>query len=163
MYRFFFLMIRRPPRSTLFPYTTLFRSQRGNGSEGENLLIQIDLATALTELADGELSAQGVIDMAVYDLGETSGVQLTFSDLAPLTDGRLIFCAAAEDSDSTYHDGDVVGAGIGVLDLRTHSVDVFELIPDPHKLEGVAITPAGDLLVVADADDPEHPAPLLRT
>src|SRR6266536_5183437 len=25
---FFFLMIRRPPRSTLFPYTTLFRSRR---------------------------------------------------------------------------------------------------------------------------------------
>src|SRR3712207_8209158 len=25
---FFFLMIRRPPRSTLFPYTTLFRSGR---------------------------------------------------------------------------------------------------------------------------------------
>src|SRR6266571_6422911 len=27
---FFFLMIRRPPRSTLFPYTTLFRSRRGD-------------------------------------------------------------------------------------------------------------------------------------
>src|SRR6266511_6080167 len=27
MYFFFFLMIRRPPRSTLFPYTTLFRSR----------------------------------------------------------------------------------------------------------------------------------------
>src|SRR2546429_8538312 len=26
---FFFLMIRRPPRSTLFPYTTLFRSSVG--------------------------------------------------------------------------------------------------------------------------------------
>src|SRR3712207_6884732 len=26
MHLFFFLMIRRPPRSTLFPYTTLFRS-----------------------------------------------------------------------------------------------------------------------------------------
>src|SRR5256885_12945469 len=26
IYDFFFLMIRRPPRSTLFPYTTLFRS-----------------------------------------------------------------------------------------------------------------------------------------
>src|SRR5215475_11674843 len=26
---FFFLMIRRPPRSTLFPYTTLFRSHAG--------------------------------------------------------------------------------------------------------------------------------------
>src|SRR5688572_32072849 len=27
----FFLMIRRPPRSTLFPYTTLFRSAAGEG------------------------------------------------------------------------------------------------------------------------------------
>src|SRR2546430_4291790 len=27
---FFFLMIRRPPRSTLFPYTTLFRSPNGS-------------------------------------------------------------------------------------------------------------------------------------
>src|SRR5688572_31069657 len=32
---FFFLMIRRPPRSTLFPYTTLFRSE---------LLIKADTA-----------------------------------------------------------------------------------------------------------------------
>src|SRR3712207_7156343 len=30
---FFFLMIRRPPRSTLFPYTTLFRSE-GEGRSG---------------------------------------------------------------------------------------------------------------------------------
>src|SRR6476619_7758157 len=29
---FFFLMIRRPPRSTLFPYTTLFRSPRDRGA-----------------------------------------------------------------------------------------------------------------------------------
>src|SRR2546430_9755566 len=29
---FFFLMIRRPPRSTLFPYTTLFRSRRTHGA-----------------------------------------------------------------------------------------------------------------------------------
>src|SRR3989442_5361096 len=33
---FFFLMIRRPPRSTLFPYTTLFRSppEREYGDDG---------------------------------------------------------------------------------------------------------------------------------
>src|SRR3712207_8843227 len=29
---FFFLMIRRPPRSTLFPYTTLFRSRTYTGA-----------------------------------------------------------------------------------------------------------------------------------
>src|SRR5215211_8265624 len=32
---FFFLMIRRPPRSTLFPYTTLFRSSAMIRSKGE--------------------------------------------------------------------------------------------------------------------------------
>src|SRR5258706_8703666 len=31
---FFFLMIRRPPRSTLFPYTTLFRSKEGRYPPG---------------------------------------------------------------------------------------------------------------------------------
>src|SRR2546426_12048068 len=31
---FFFLMIRRPPRSTLFPYTTLFRSWDGSSLFG---------------------------------------------------------------------------------------------------------------------------------
>src|SRR5437868_13297523 len=30
-YHIFFLMIRRPPTSTLFPYTTLFRSQKQRG------------------------------------------------------------------------------------------------------------------------------------
>src|SRR3712207_8220271 len=31
---FFFLMIRRPPRSTLFPYTTLFRSHPLEAAQG---------------------------------------------------------------------------------------------------------------------------------
>src|SRR3712207_8353474 len=31
-------MIRRPPRSTLFPYTTLFRSAEGDVPEGRRLL-----------------------------------------------------------------------------------------------------------------------------
>src|SRR5258708_37328217 len=35
---FFFLMIRRPPRSTLFPYTTLFRS--GLATEGSSALVE---------------------------------------------------------------------------------------------------------------------------
>src|SRR2546430_11349954 len=37
---FFFLMIRRPPRSTLFPYTTLFRSRPRRGL-GLTLPIQV--------------------------------------------------------------------------------------------------------------------------
>src|SRR2546426_8680722 len=37
VYFFFFLMIRRPPRSTLFPYTTLFRSHPAAALRGDVL------------------------------------------------------------------------------------------------------------------------------
>src|SRR6266513_3248095 len=36
LFIFFFLMIRRPPRSTLFPYTTLFRSPRRGSLPGSS-------------------------------------------------------------------------------------------------------------------------------
>src|SRR5256885_11049467 len=36
---FFFLMIRRPPRSTLFPYTTLFRSEWEDIAHGTSALL----------------------------------------------------------------------------------------------------------------------------
>src|SRR5688572_33134253 len=54
---FFFLMIRRPPRSTLFPYTTLFRSHRL-----QHFLIQL------------ELHRGGERGVAVDDLGDLRGV-----------------------------------------------------------------------------------------
>src|SRR3712207_8779214 len=40
-------MIRRPPRSTLFPYTTLFRSLREALEEGESILLEGAQATLL--------------------------------------------------------------------------------------------------------------------
>src|SRR5258708_15277049 len=42
----FFLMIRRPPRSTLFPYTTLFRSDAGAAGRRHS-----DVAPELRQLA----------------------------------------------------------------------------------------------------------------
>src|SRR3712207_9258248 len=41
---FFFLMIRRPPRSTLFPYTTLFRSLDEPGLEPDSALLAVELS-----------------------------------------------------------------------------------------------------------------------
>src|SRR3712207_7908552 len=52
---FFFLMIRRPPRSTLFPYTTLFRSiVRGLflGMTRKQMEQRIDDIADFTELGD---------------------------------------------------------------------------------------------------------------
>src|SRR3712207_8576031 len=53
-------MIRRPPRSTLFPYTTLFRSLEQAGPQGPGLLqgdhVQVDLGR---RPAPGRLDPQG--------------------------------------------------------------------------------------------------------
>src|SRR5437773_6958757 len=53
-------MIRRPPRSTLFPYTTLFRSIRGNLSPGDGLYKSSDAAKTWKKigLADAGQIAQ---------------------------------------------------------------------------------------------------------
>src|SRR5205809_5253847 len=49
---FFFSMIRPPPRSTLFPYTTLFRSA---GCRGVRLALDVPPADAGVELAERTL------------------------------------------------------------------------------------------------------------
>src|SRR3712207_8686575 len=56
---FFFLMIRRPPRSTLFPYTTLFRSVTQLGpDEFANRLSRLTVLVGLHQ-------AVGVLDRGV--------------------------------------------------------------------------------------------------
>src|SRR5687767_15470270 len=56
---FFFLLIRRPPRSTLFPYTTLFRSAAAGDADGEqSVLGGGERAEALAEQHDmGDVGA----------------------------------------------------------------------------------------------------------
>src|SRR6266705_6309934 len=57
---FFFLMIRRPPRSTLFPYTTLFRSHVPHARLVHHLLVQLaDAGAALGGKVDAEQTAVG--------------------------------------------------------------------------------------------------------
>src|SRR5256886_9266450 len=64
---FFFLMIRRPPRSTLFPYTTLFRSRRlGHRREqheepAEAQIVERPVAGAVRSLPERRLPG-GVTD-----------------------------------------------------------------------------------------------------
>mgnify|MGYP007026203974 CR=1 FL=1 len=61
----FFLMIRRPPRSTLFPYTTLFRSDGGDVS----VLVPRDLDAergAIAELRGIDLEALRLGDVAAH-------------------------------------------------------------------------------------------------
>src|SRR5260221_6661711 len=59
---FFFLMIRRPPRSTLFPYTTLFRSARRDVDQIAHGLVDVDqVQTPLR----GQIGTGDVVDARV--------------------------------------------------------------------------------------------------
>src|SRR3712207_8949989 len=67
---FFFLMIRRPPRSTLFPYTTLFRSRRHRGERLDPFRVQVGPAHGATE--DDELVVR--LCKIGCDLGRGDGI-----------------------------------------------------------------------------------------
>jgi hypothetical protein len=138
----------------------LWLAQRGNGRYGENALIELDLDSALAGIRQNRaIDAAAIRGLSRHELGDVDGVPLTFSDLCPLPDGRLLFAAVAEAVESTYHDGDCVGAALGVLDAG--AVRHLERLAEPYKVEGVSVAGGLDLLLVADADDPAIPAPLL--
>src|SRR2546430_16106156 len=59
---FFFLMIRRPPRSTLFPYTTLFRSVFP--------VLTLSRESAVLERARARFAAVEQVEEQWYPLGE---------------------------------------------------------------------------------------------
>src|ERR1051325_12050485 len=66
---FFFLMIRRPPRSTLFPYTTLFRSHvLDRLHERERVSIGQFAKSPRSEEHTSELQSPYVISYAVFCL-----------------------------------------------------------------------------------------------
>src|SRR2546427_12771711 len=58
-------MIRRPPRSTLFPYTTLFRSEKGpRFADHEFTGVELEMAEALYEEGGGFLTSDGSMTLA---------------------------------------------------------------------------------------------------
>src|SRR2546428_9527708 len=67
MHLFFFLMIRRPPRSTLFPYTTLFRSLDHPAIFADDLRAALDGG----DVAALQLRLKGVDDDAIARAADT--------------------------------------------------------------------------------------------
>src|ERR1043165_10052125 len=66
---FFFLMIRRPPRSTLFPYTTLFRSRRpASACSRASICTSKAVHRSRSEEHTSELQSRGLISYAVFCL-----------------------------------------------------------------------------------------------
>src|SRR4029078_13746104 len=68
----FFLMIRRPPRSTLFPYTTLFRSRRaGKKTRCTSVLLPEPLTPATTRSEEHTSELQSLAYLVCRPLLDT--------------------------------------------------------------------------------------------
>ncbi len=103
----------------------------------------------LLNRGNGKLLKNGIIKISGRNL-ETA-TQITFKSLALLkanqlvasfTDavlhaGQIYFIAAAEDTRSTYDDGEILGSYIGGIDVETLQLNFTKKIADHQKFEGI--------------------------
>ena len=102
--------------------------QRGNGSASQNGIL----------ILKESLENPSTITFVPLVLPTEKGVNATFTD-AILVEGKIYFLAAAEDSNSTFEDGVVLGSWIGVLNPERFELEMVEKITDHHKFEGLTV------------------------
>lgn len=141
--------------------------QRGNQAiNSQNACIRLDLAKSSNAILQMQtLTADLLISIQAYALGEAQGIPLGFTDAVALPNASWVFSAAAEASDNSYADGAFMGAALGIMNAQGKLVKLT-LLDNRYKIEGVAARVEGNslhLLLVTDADDPNQAAVLLQT
>ncbi|MDI5898497.1 DUF6929 family protein [Flavobacterium yafengii] len=106
-----------------------FLLNRGNGSSNKNVLFTIE---------GKNLTNDFTILSNTYKLPKIKGVRSSFTD-AVLVDNSIYFLATAEDTESTYDDGEVLGSLIGRINLKTMKIDFTQKINSTHKFEGLTL------------------------
>ena len=99
--------------------------QRGNGEGAKNGIFVYDTKKETSRY------------MAL-PLPKLKTVEATFTD-AVLVDNTIYFLASAEDSKSTYKDGEILGSVIGSINTKTWTVDFTTLITETKKFEGITL------------------------
>ena len=114
----------------------------------EGLIID-DQATYFFQRGNGELGKNGIIyseylgenltfKFISFDLPKIKNVATTFTD-AILIEDKIYFLAAAEDTASTYLDGEVLGSIVGIIDVKTMILESHLEITNTHKFEGITL------------------------
>jgi hypothetical protein len=108
---------------------TWFFFNRGNGKTAKNVVFTVEGKNLVNEFQ---------IISNEYKLPKIKGVRTSFTD-AILVEDKIYFLASAENSNSTYDDGEVLGSIIGRIDVKKMKIDFTQKISDTHKFEGLTL------------------------
>lgn len=102
---------------------------RGNGPAAQNGIFTLngDIADTSFQILYNKIK-----------LPKIKGAQAGFTD-AVMVGNKLYFIAAAEQSASTYEDGQVSGSMIGCIDIENMKVVFTKVISDKNKFEGITV------------------------
>lgn len=138
---------------------------RGNQGDTRSACIRFDWNLIAPWLAGLQPRPPGVKSVQLMQLGDVDGVPLSLTDGTALHAGAWAFCAVAESTNSSYHDGACVGSAIGIVapdgELRR-----LHLLAGAPKVEGLAAQALGSdwvFTLVTDPDDPKIPSQMLQT
>lgn len=106
-----------------------FLFNRGNGKNKKNVIFTV---------SGEDLEENFRIIANEYKLPKTKGVRSSFTDAIAIDD-KIYFLATAENTESTYLDGEVLGSWIGRIDTTTMKIDFTKKISDTHKFEGLTL------------------------
>jgi hypothetical protein len=138
--------------------------QRGNQRDPRNACIGFDWNQVVPWLAGQQPQPPQAKAVQMITLGNIDGVPLSLTDGAALDHGAWAFCAVAENTADSFHDGPCAGSVVGVVEADGSLRQVHRLSGNP-KVEGIAVQALGHGLVltlVTDADDPAKASQLLR-
>ncbi|WP_298155654.1 hypothetical protein [Flavobacterium sp.] len=98
--------------------------QRGNGAAGKNGIFRL------------ESESDPNPEFIPIALPEIEGVPASFTD-AVMVGNSIYFLAAAENTTSTYLDGEILGSLLGIMNFETFEIEKTILISRQHKFEGL--------------------------
>lgn len=113
----------------IFTGKTWLLFNRGNGLDSKNGIFKI-------EGADLANSSQVLFNS--FKLPNIDHVESSFTD-ATLVKNEVFFTATAEDTKSTYADGEIMGSFIGSINLQNLKLTFSNKISGRHKFEGITL------------------------
>jgi hypothetical protein len=109
--------------------TAWYFFNRGNGNFGKNIIFTFQ---------GNDLTSNSKITFTELKLPQINGISTSFTD-AIIVEDKFYFLAAAENTNSTYHDGEIAGSIIGCIDIKTMKMQFTKEISNSHKFEGLTL------------------------